>query len=240
MSHRPAYCPTARMIKRKPSFSLYAALLLIGSLSALATLATPLRAAETLILGFGDSLMAGYQLPQSDSFPAQLERHLRTEDGMDVRVENAGVSGDTTTGGRSRLDWVLAGLDRAPDLVILELGANDALRGIDPAITRENLAAMIETIRQAGSRVLLAGMRAPPNMGAEYEAAFNRIYPELAEEYDIPLYPFFLDGVAAQPDLNLDDGMHPNAEGIAIMVDRITPYIHRTLKRPKPQAVKRG
>jgi len=237
MSHASAYCPTARGIKRKPSLRLYAAVLLIGSLCALAI---PARAAETLILGFGDSLMAGYELPQSDSFPARLERHLRTEEGLDVRVENAGVSGDTTTGGRSRLDWVLAGLDRAPDLVILELGANDALRGIDPAITRENLAAMIETIRAAGSRVLLAGMLAPPNMGEDYEAAFNRIYPELAESYDIPLYPFFLDGVAAEPALNLDDGIHPNAEGIGVMVERMTPHILRALDRPQPEAVKRG
>jgi acyl-CoA thioesterase-1 len=177
------------------------------------------------VLAFGDSLTAGFGLPREQSFPAQLERRLRA-DGIEVHIVNAGVSGDTTAGGRARLDWSLA--DR-PDLVILALGANDMLRGIPPATVRANLEAMIERIKASGARVLLVGMRASPNWGAAYEREFNRIYPELARAHEVALYPFFLDGVAMDPELNLPDGLHPNARGMAAIVERIAPLVANLL-----------
>ncbi|GEQ98950.1 arylesterase [Iodidimonas gelatinilytica] len=184
---------------------------------------------ETVIVGFGDSLMAGYGLGPGQGFPAQLERRLNGYFDSSVKVVNAGVSGDTSTGGRARLDWVLSALDTSPDLVILELGANDALRGIAPEITRANMDALIVAVQSRGIPVLLAGMLAPPNMGVDYQKRFNSIFPDLAEKYDVTLYPFFLDGVAADPSLNQRDGIHPTAEGIAIMVDRILPYVENAL-----------
>jgi acyl-CoA thioesterase I len=189
----------------------------------LAILALPLRAAarETRILAFGDSLTAGLGLPADQAFPARLQAKLRGE-GLNVRVIDAGVSGDTTTGGLARLDWVLG--DK-PDLVILELGANDALRGIDPKIVRANLEAMIAKIKDSGAALLLAGMRAPANWGADYQQSFDRIYPDLAQERRVSLYPFFLEGVAMNPELNQLDGEHPNARGEDIVVDRIAPYV---------------
>lgn len=211
-------------MKRKLSLLLLALSLFAGS---------PAMAADEdglLIVGFGDSLMAGYGLPPGQSFPARLEASLREQAGRPVRVVNAGVSGDTTSGGRARLDWVLAPLQKTPDLAILELGSNDALRGIDPDITRANLAAIIEALQARGIPVLLAGMLAPPNMGPDYRARFNPIYPELAEDYDLTLYPFFLEGVAADPALNIEDGIHPNEQGIAIMVDNIAPYVLKALE----------
>ena len=135
---------------------------------------------------------------------------------------NAGVSGDTTAGGLARLDWALA--DK-PDLVILALGANDALRGIDPSAVRANLEHIIGKIQASGAKILLLGMRAPPNWGEEYQQAFDRIFPELAREHDLPLYPFFLEGVAMKPELNQPDGLHPNERGVAVLVDRIAPVV---------------
>lgn len=173
------------------------------------------------IMAFGDSLTAGFGLAPADSFPSQLQRALEAR-GLPARVLNAGVSGDTTSGGLARLDWSLS--DR-PDMVIVALGANDALRGIDPAITRANLAAILEKLRRKKLPVLLAGAYAPPNLGREYEASFNGIFPDLAKEYDVPLYPFFLEGVVTVPSLNQGDGVHPNAEGVAVIVERITPYV---------------
>lgn len=193
--------------------------LIAGLLIAMIAAVAPVRAETLQIVGFGDSLMAGYQLPQSDAFPAQLEAALK-ERGNDVKIINAGVSGDTTSAGLARLDWAVP---EGTDGVILELGANDALRGIAPEITRENLDAMIARLEERGIPVLLAGMMAPPNMGREYADRFNRIFADLAEKRDTPLYPFFLDGIAAQSELNLDDGMHPNAQGVAVMVDRFLP-----------------
>ena len=181
----------------------------------------PAAARVPEILAFGDSLTAGLGLPPEETFPARLEARLRA-DGIDVRVINAGVSGDTTAGGRARLGWALAG---KPDLVILELGANDALRGIDPAVVRANLDAMIRNILASGARVLLAGMRAPPNWGEDYREKFDRLYPELAQAHGVALYPFFLDGVAMVPELNQPDGLHPNRRGVAALVDRIAPVI---------------
>lgn len=176
---------------------------------------------EIRIVALGDSLTAGYQLPPADAFPVKLQAALRAG-GRRVSVENAGVSGDTSTGGLERLDWAVA---EGTDLVILELGANDALRGIAPAITRRNLDEIVTRLKARGIAVLLAGMLAPPNMGAAYGAEFNRIFPELAEKHGVPLYPFFLDGIAATPALNLADGMHPNGRGVDIIVQRILPLV---------------
>ena len=237
--------PRPVQIYYSPSF---ARRLLLGSLLAALSLLSPALAgqpekpgigadqdAETVIIGFGDSLMAGYGLAPGQGFTGQLERRLDQEIDQPDSVINAGVSGDTSTGGRSRLDWALAALrGKTPDLVILELGANDALRGIAPEITRDNLDALITDIKSRGIRVLLAGMLAPPNMGADYQDRFNSLFPALAKQHDVDFYPFFLDGVAADRALNLDDGIHPTAEGIAIMVDRILPFIKRALDRPLP------
>jgi len=173
------------------------------------------------ILALGDSLTAGYGLPPEHALPVRLQAKLK-QDGIDADVINAGVSGDTSAGGLARLDWALA--DK-PDCVILALGANDALRGIDPRIVRANLDKMIDKIQAAGAKVLLLGMLAPANWGADYEHAFDAIYPDLAKAHGVPLYPFFLEGVAMNPALNQADGMHPNARGVAVMVDRIAPLV---------------
>ena len=190
----------------------------------------PAQAGEKIILAMGDSLMVGYNLPPGSSFPAQLEKWLR-EKGVDVKVLNSGVSGDTSSGGLSRLEWALASVPGgAPDLLILEFGANDMLRGIDPAVTRKNLDAILKSLSDKGIRVLVMGMRAPPNMGPEYEQEFNAIFPELAKKYGAGLYPFYLEGIAAIPDLNLGDGIHPNERGVAVMVSRAGPMIMELIK----------
>ncbi|OCJ10937.1 arylesterase [Rhizobium sp. AC27/96] len=173
------------------------------------------------LVGFGDSLMAGYQLPPGNGFPAKLEAALKAK-GLDVAVADAGVSGDTTSGGLSRIDW---SVPDGTDGVVLELGANDALRGIPPEQTEKNLETMIERLRERKIPVFLAGMLAPPNMGPDYAEKFNPIYKRLADKYQVTLYPFFLDGVAAQADLQLDDGMHPNPKGVDVMVERILPAV---------------
>ena len=178
-----------------------------------------------IILDFGDSLTAGYGLPTGQSFPERLEAWLHQR-GIAARVVNAGVSGDTTAGGLARLDWALA--DK-PDLVILALGANDALRGIDPSAVRDNLDKMIGKIEASGAKVLLLGMLAPPNWGEEYKHAFDQVFPALARSYNLPLYPFFLEGVAMKPELNQPDGLHPNERGVAVLVDRIAPVVARVL-----------
>lgn len=181
-----------------------------------AAVAEPVR-----LLALGDSLTAGYGLAPEEGFASRLQAALR-ERGHEVEVIDAGVSGDTTAGGLARLDWALAD---APDLVLVELGANDGLRGIDPGSTRGNLDAILGRLEERGIPVLLAGMYAPPNLGPDFGRRFNAIYPELAEKYDVPLYPFFLDGVAAQPALNQPDGLHPNAAGVRVVVERILPYL---------------
>ena len=200
---------------------------------ALSTVALPTGAAagNTLrLLAFGDSLTAGFGLPKNLSFTAQLERALEKE-GLDVTVIDAGVSGDTSAGGLARLDWTLAGIPHGgPDAVIVELGANDALRGIDPRVTYDNLDAILSELGRRGLPVLLAGMRSPPNMGAEYAAAFNDIYARLAEKHEVALYPFFLEGIAADPKLNQADGIHPNALGVAEIVKRMSPAVKVLLK----------
>lgn len=177
------------------------------------------------ILAFGDSITAGFGLPAQEAFPARLEAKLRA-DGLAVHVINAGNSGDTTADGLARLDWALA---QKPDVVILELGANDALRGLDPTAVRANLDKMIGKIQASAAKVLLVGMLAPANFGKEYEQAFNRIYPELAEAHGVALVPFVLDGVALDPQLNQPDGLHPNERGVAVIVEHIAPYIARLI-----------
>jgi len=181
------------------------------------------------IVAFGDSLTAGYGLAANEAFPAQLQRALIAK-GLAVNVVNAGVSGDTTAGGLARLDW---SVPDGTDAVILELGANDALRGFDPAITRKALDTMLRRLQERKISVLLCGMVAPPNMGAEYGRAFNAIYPDLAAQTGAILYPFFLTGVAADPKLNQRDGLHPTAAGVAVIVDRILPQVEELIARAK-------
>jgi acyl-CoA thioesterase-1 len=186
------------------------------------------RASEPpTLVAFGDSLTAGWGLSIDDAYPARLERRLR-EQGFTYRVVNAGVSGDTTAGGLRRVDWVLKA---RPRVVILALGANDGLRGLPLERTRENLAEIIERLQSGGATVVLAGMRVPPNYGDDYAAAFAAVYPDLARRYGLPLIPFFLDGVAANPALNQSDGIHPNAEGYQVIVDRIWPILRPVLAR---------
>ena len=177
------------------------------------------------IVGFGDSLMAGYQLGPGESFPEKLQVALKAK-GLDVEVAGAGVSGDTTSGGLARLDW---SVPDGTDLVVLELGGNDMLRGIAPELTEKNLDAILSRLNERGIRVLLVGMLAAPNLGPEYAEAFNGIYPRLAEKYGVPLYPFFLDGVAADLKLLQSDGIHPTAEGVDIMVERMLPFVEKVI-----------
>ena len=190
-------------------------------------LVTSPQAHAVRILALGDSLTAGYRLPLEKAFPAQLQAVLRLKYG-DIEVLNGGLSGDTTAGGLSRLEWALA--DK-PDAVIIELGANDALRGLPTETTRANLDAILERLMRDDTPVLLTGMLAPPNMGPDYANAFNAIFPDLAKKYQTVFYPFFLDGVAANPDLNMADGMHPTAEGVAIIVDNILPSVYKLLNK---------
>ena len=194
-------------------------------LVALVWLQTP-AAATTRILAFGDSLTAGFGLPSLDkAFPARLQIWLKNH-GVDAEITNAGVSGDTTAGGLARLDWSLA----APaDAVLVELGANDALRGTDPKETYRNLDQILSRLDQRHVKVLLLGMAAPANWGADYRKAFDAIFPELAERHHVLLYPFFLDGVALDPALNQQDGLHPNERGVDAIVDRVGPYVLRLL-----------
>ncbi|OYR19883.1 arylesterase [Brucella thiophenivorans] len=191
---------------------------------------------QVRIVGFGDSLMAGYLLPSNSAFPQQLEKAL-SDKGYEVSIENAGVSGDTTTGGLARIDWSI------PDdtnLVILELGANDALRGISPDITEKNLDEMLARLKARGISVILAGMMAPPNMGKDYADKFNPIYPKLAQKYGVPLYPFFLEGVATQKALLLEDGMHPNEKGVETMVSHFMPTIEQKLRTEQKSGTSGG
>jgi acyl-CoA thioesterase I len=201
---------------------------LAAAIPGLAATDTSAAAHVPVILDLGDSLTAGYGLPEGEAFPARLEAWLRQR-GVAARVVNAGVSGDTTAGGLARLDWAMA--DK-PDLVILALGANDALRGIDPTTVRANLDKMIRKIEAAGARVLLFGMLAPPNWGEAYAKTFDRIFPDLAQAYHVPLYPFFLEGVAMKPELNQADGLHPNAQGVAVLVAHIGPVVAGVLGHP--------
>jgi acyl-CoA thioesterase I len=207
-------------MKRLVSYGAFVAFLQVVLLLS----ATPAMAADKLIVAFGDSLVAGYGLKPNESFPAQLQGALR-KNGIAARVHNAGVSGDTSAAGKARLTWVLASLKTKPDLVILELGANDMLRGLSPAQTRANLDAMLTELKRRGIRVILAGMRASPNMGKAFQAQFDPIYPALARKHGARLYPFFMSGVAAQKPLLIADGMHPNPRGVAVIVRGIYPLV---------------
>lgn len=189
------------------------------------------KAASQEIVAFGDSLSAGYGVGPGESFPEQLQAALRAK-GHNVRVTNAGVSGDTSSGGLARVDW---SVPDGTDLAIVELGANDALRGVSPKIVEANLDQILARLKARKIPVILAGMLAPPNMGPSYGDAFNAIYPRLAEKYGVPLYPFFLDGVAGDRALDQADGMHPNAKGVAVIVQRILPAVVEALDRAKAQ-----
>lgn len=184
-----------------------------------------------LVVAFGDSLFAGYNLAQDEGFAPALQSALAAA-GKPARVFNAGVSGDTSAAGRQRLAFVLDGLDRKPDLVIVGLGANDMLRGLKPTETRANLDAILTELKARGIPAMLTGMVAAPNMGADYAAAFNRIYPDLAKQYGVPLYPFFLDGVITNRALLLGDGIHPNKAGIDTIVGRVAPLVEERLPDP--------
>ena len=194
---------------------------------AAASLAAEVRAEEFRILMLGDSLTAGYGLAARDSLPARLEGALRAR-GLDVRVIDAGVSGDTTAGGLARLEWALA--DR-PHAVVVALGANDALRAIDPAVTRSNLDRLLSALSERGLPVLLAGMLAPRNLGPDYGARFDAIYPDLARRHAALLYPFLLEGVATVAALNQADGIHPNTQGVEAIVARMHPSVLCLIRR---------
>jgi len=181
--------------------------------------------APVTIVALGDSLTAGFGLPAEQSFPAALERALAAK-GIPVRIVNAGVSGDTATGGLARLDW---SVPEGTDAVIVELGANDALRGIDPAQTRAALELILRRLKERRISVLLCGMRAPPNLGPEFTRAYEAIFAGLARRYETVFYPFFLDGVAADATLTQHDGLHPTAEGIAVIVGKILPKVEELI-----------
>lgn len=216
------------MYRRLPYQQSLAALALAFTL--LAGISGAAMAAPLRILAFGDSLTAGYGLPEGDGFVPQLQQAL-VKMGREVTVINGGLSGDTTAGGLARLDWMLA---EKPDVVILELGANDALRGLSPDEARANLDATIKRIKDSGAALLLAGMLAPRNLGPDYAARFDTIYPDLAKVHGVALYPFFLEGVAARPELNQQDGLHPTREGVAVIVANILPYLETLLDAPHP------
>ncbi len=180
------------------------------------------------ITAFGDSLMASYQLETEQGFPAQLRKALAAK-GLSVEMTDAAVSGDTTSGGLERLDW---SVPDGTDIVILELGANDALRGSPPKAAEANLEAMIGKLKARKINIILAGMLAPPNMGKDYEEAFNGIFPRLAKKHALPLIPFFLEGVAGAPELQLEDHMHPNPKGVEKMVENALPVVLKSVSKP--------
>jgi len=200
--------------------------------SALPAPTSATEAGPPRVVFLGDSLTAGYGLGEEQAFPALLEERLAAR-GLPVRVVNAGVSGDTSAGGLARLDWVLAA---RPDVLVVELGANDGLRGLDLAATEANLRAIVERGRQAGARVLLVGMRLPPNYGPEYADAFEALFPRLADELDVPLVPFLLAGVGGEPELNLADGIHPNAEGHRRVAAVVEPYLEPLVRAAAAQS----
>ena len=204
---------------------------LLAFLALLILMVNPAAAREVTLLALGDSLTAGYGLQPSDAFPVKLEAALRAK-GHQVKVVNAGVSGDTALDGSSRIDWALS---EEVDAVIVELGANDALRGLPPGQAEDALDKLLARLAEKRLPVLLAGMRAPPKLGPEYQAAFDGMYPRLAQKHGALLYPFFLDGVAAETKLNQADGMHPNPAGVDVIVSRILPSVEDLLKQVQRQ-----
>ena len=200
---------------------------LVAVLVASLAFAGPVHATERIVVAFGDSLTAGLGVMPDESYPAQLQARLRA-DGYAYRVVNAGASGDTTAGGLRRVDWALK---NKPAIVIVALGANDAMRGQDLASVRANLDGIVARFQKAGARVLVAGMEVPPNYGARYAADFRRLYVEVARKRGATFMPFLLDGVAGNPRLNQSDGIHPTAEGYAAVSDRLWPYLQPLLRR---------
>lgn len=192
--------------------------------------AGPAFAADKLVVAFGDSLMAGYRLGPTEGFAPQLEAALRRS-GIAARVHGAGVSGDTTAQGKARLNWVLTSLKAKPDLVIVELGANDMLRGLSPKQAESNLDAILAELRRRGINTMLAGMIAMPNLGPDYARAFNPIYGRLARKYGVSLYPFFLRGMVGDRRYSIGDGIHPNKAGVGVIVRGILPPVRRALTR---------
>lgn len=208
-------------------------LVLAAALAAFVAPQPALAQGEPLqIVVLGDSLTAGYGLPPGEGFPDQLQAALAAR-GHEVQVVDAGVSGDTASGGLARLDW---SVPEEADAVIVELGANDALRGVDPAVTRQALSEIVRRLKARGQAVLLAGMHAPRNMDDAYIEAFDSIYPEIAEQEDVLFYPFFLEGVAADPALNQGDGMHPTAIGVARIVEGILPQVEAMIEEARARA----
>ena len=208
--------------------SLHAAAIALA-LGFVAMLSPPARGAERVVVALGDSLTAGLGVAADEAYPARLEARLARE-GYAYRVVNAGVSGDTTAGGLRRVDWVLRA---KPEIVIVALGANDGLRAQSPQAIRENLAAIVRRLQAAGARVLLAGMRLPPNYGAEYTKEFQTVFPDVARSTGAAFMPFLLDGVAADPRLNQPDGIHPTAAGQQVIADRLWPYLRPLLTTGK-------
>jgi len=203
---------------------------ILGPILLILAIAAPANAAQPVkILAFGTSLTQGYGLPPGTEFTAILEARLK-QAGINAHIVNAGVSGDTSSDGLSRLDWSLAD---HPDAAIVEMGSNDALRGIDPTLTEKNLTAMLAKLKAAHVPVLILGMKAPRNFGPEYASAFDPIYPKLAKEFGVLLYPFMLDGVALNAKLNQADGIHPNPAGVKIIVDRMLPYVEKLIAEAK-------
>jgi len=220
---------------RKPVQRLRAAVFVGVICGALAATHSAIAADRPVkIVAFGDSLTAGYGLPAQEAFPAKLEAALKAK-GINVEIGNAGVSGDTASGGLARLDW---SVPEGTDGVILELGANDALRGIDPKVTRAALEKIVQQLRARKIEVLLCGMRSPRNLGADYAQTFDSIFPDIAASHKLVLYPFFLDGVAVDPKFTLGDGLHPNTAGVDMIVGRILPKTEELIARirAKPAA----
>lgn len=213
-------------LTRRRAAALMLALAALSAAPLTASLAAAAASEPLKVVALGDSLTAGYGLSAAAAFPARLQKAL-VERGIDAEIVNAGVSGDTASGGRDRLDWSVSDGTQA---VILELGANDALRGVAPEVTRAALDDILTRLKARNIPVLLAGMYAGRNFGADYTEAFDRIYPELAEAHGVPLYPFFLDGVAGEARLNQRDGIHPTAEGVDEIVRRILPTVERFLR----------
>ena len=211
--------------------ALASAMLMLG-----AGLSQGARAEPLVIAAFGDSLSAGYRLAPEEAFPAQLEKALKAR-GHDVRVLNASVSGDTTTSGLARLDWSLG---EEVDAAIVELGANDALRGLPVDTTKDNLEAIVRRLKERGIAVLLAGMKAPRNMGEDYADAFDAIYPDLAKREDVLLYPYFLEGIPVSPETVMADGMHPTGAGVSLIVEGILPGVEELISRAGEERAPRG
>lgn len=228
------------MFRNLPSYVV--ALLLLQPLAACSSQNSPAnrsetaqpaaRATERLVVAFGDSLYAGYGVSPSESFPHELQKSLSVQ-GISVTVQNAGVSGDTSSAGLRRLAFTLDGLSRKPDLFMVNLGGNDMLRGIDPAETRANLTAICEELKKRDIPIMLTGMIAAPNMGSDYARRFNPIYADLAKHYGAILYPFFLDGVVTDPSLMQADRVHPNPKGVDIIVGKVTPLVAAALAAKK-------